>query len=85
MILKKKGIAWKYVGKKRLFGMLLYLGFIALNVDVIVRKLCFPVKIVACFSHFVAAPNREKEAGKQRLLLHFGVLGGQFRSSCVVT
>lgn len=49
MILKKKGIAWKYVGKKRLFGMLLYLGLIALSVDVIVRKLCFPVKIIACF------------------------------------
>lgn len=49
MVLKKKGIVWKYVGKKRLFGMLLYLGFIALSVDVIVRMLCFPVKIVACF------------------------------------
>lgn len=49
MILKKKGIAWKCVGKKGLFGMLLYLGLIALNVDVIVRMLCFPVKIVACF------------------------------------
>lgn len=49
MILKRKGIVWKYVGKKRLFGMLLYLGLIALNVDVIVRKLCFPVKIIAYF------------------------------------